>query len=391
MTVQALGSLVRIELDDRAPAAIIDAWGDARVAGPHTASSPATTAPEPATTAPEPATVETTGDTVDTTAGTVDGVSATQPLVITATTPDDPGDGFGDGLASQVTLAAIEALRGRALMFHACALALPDGRVIGFVGPSGRGKTTLARSLGRHYGYVTDETLAVLPGGTVLPYRKPLSIGRRPGVKQTIAPSALGLQPLPAAPLRLAAIVLLDRREGATTPVVSTVPLAEAIAELAPETSSLGALPSPLRTLAGELQRTGGVRRLTYGDIEHLTDPIPDILVAEAPPEPYEMLAVEHPEASDGTAALPAGSHRRAAADEALAVGDDILVRGDGRITLLTGIGPVLWRAADGADAEVLAARAREDMPPPPDGIDADQLIAQALEALVQSGLVVRG
>ena len=46
-------------------------------------------------------------------------------------------------LSQRVTLAAIEAHRGRRWMLHAAGLALPDGRVVVLVGPSGRGKTTV--------------------------------------------------------------------------------------------------------------------------------------------------------------------------------------------------------------------------------------------------------
>ncbi len=52
-------------------------------------------------------------------------------------------------ITSEVTIGAIGGLRGEALMLHASAVALDDGRVIGFVGPSGRGKTTAAQALGR--------------------------------------------------------------------------------------------------------------------------------------------------------------------------------------------------------------------------------------------------
>ena len=52
------------------------------------------------------------------------------------------------GLSQQVTLAAIEAARGRAWMLHAAGIATPDGQVVVLVGPSGRGKTTASRALG---------------------------------------------------------------------------------------------------------------------------------------------------------------------------------------------------------------------------------------------------
>ena len=116
------------------------------------------------------------------------------------------------GLSQQVTLAAIEAARGRAWMLHAAGIATPDGAVVVLVGPSGRGKTTASRALGTVYGYVSDETVAIDDDGRVWPYRKPLSVIEDSGARRRqLAPSALGLQPLPDAELRVAAVVLLDR------------------------------------------------------------------------------------------------------------------------------------------------------------------------------------
>ena len=137
-------------------------------------------------------------------------------------------------ITSEVTIGAIRGLRGEALMLHASAVSLDDGRVIGFVGPSGRGKTTASQALGRFYGYVTDETLAVRVDGSVVPYPKPLSIGSWPGVKVTEPASTLGLRRAPAESLRLAAIVLLDRRPDVEQPFVESVPIIEALSELVP-------------------------------------------------------------------------------------------------------------------------------------------------------------
>ena len=97
-------------------------------------------------------------------------------------------------LSQQVTLAAIEAARGRAWMLHAAGIATPDGPVVVLVGPSGRGKTTASRALGAVYGYVSDETVAIDEDGRVWPYRKPLSVIEDFAAPKTqLAPSALGL------------------------------------------------------------------------------------------------------------------------------------------------------------------------------------------------------
>src|SRR5215207_3950639 len=130
--------------------------------------------------------------------GSIDGA-----YVVRANSPE----ALAQRITSEITTGAINALRGEALMLHASAVALDDGRVVGFVGPSGRGKTTAAEVLGRAYGYVTDETLAVRVDGSVVAYPKPLSIGLWPQVKTTEPASTLGLRGAPEADLRLAAIV----------------------------------------------------------------------------------------------------------------------------------------------------------------------------------------
>ena len=81
-------------------------------------------------------------------------------------------------LSINVTLAALRCRAGEVLMLHAAGLATPDGRVVALVGPSGRGKTTVSRILGREFAYVSDESIAITADGAVVPYRKPLSVMR---------------------------------------------------------------------------------------------------------------------------------------------------------------------------------------------------------------------
>ncbi len=117
-----------------------------------------------------------------------------------------------DTLSSHLTRTAIQARLGELWMLHACALAHPEtGATVVLVGPSGSGKTTVAATLGRHFGYLSDETVAIRHDGTVLPYPKPLSVlvdGRGP--KRQESPSDLGLLVAPSRPW-LKAIALLDR------------------------------------------------------------------------------------------------------------------------------------------------------------------------------------
>ena len=81
-------------------------------------------------------------------------------------------------LAARRLASAIDQRAGEVIMLHAAGLALPDGRVVAFVAPSGTGKTTLSRTLGKAFGYVSDETVVINFDGTVTPYPKPLSVIR---------------------------------------------------------------------------------------------------------------------------------------------------------------------------------------------------------------------
>ncbi|OJU40413.1 MAG: hypothetical protein BGN97_11260, partial [Microbacterium sp. 69-10] len=184
-------------------------------------------------------------------------------------------------LTVDVTLAALEALRGRALMFHAAGVADADGRVIAFVGPSGRGKTTLSRALGRRFGYVSDETVAADETRSVHPYRKPLSVVRKDLPKEQVSPVDAGLLPVPSAPLRLSGLVLIDRDPELAAPQLSTVPLAEALPELVTQMSYLRDHPAPLQSIAGLCDAVGGVRMLRYPDAETVPAIMPEIFGAE--------------------------------------------------------------------------------------------------------------
>ncbi len=182
-------------------------------------------------------------------------------------------------LSSKLTVAAISAHFGELWMLHACAVAEPTtGATAVLVAASGTGKTTAAVALGRHFGYVTDETAAIRLDGTLLPYPKPLSVlvdGQGP--KQQQSPSDLGLLAAPAAPW-LAAVALLDR-DGSPSPKVDAVRTVEALPALAEQTSALQRHERPLHMVAEHLHRTGGLRRISYREAEDLV-PVVAKLVA---------------------------------------------------------------------------------------------------------------
>jgi hypothetical protein len=171
------------------------------------------------------------------------------------------------GLTQSVTAAAIRRQAGRAVMFHAGALANPQtGAAVAYVAPGGTGKTTLTRVLGPGLGYLTDETVAVVEDQRILPYPKPLSIRRNDGAKDEVAPGRLGLR-LPSVEPRLAALLLIRRDPGVgAEPDVVHLTLLDALAALSPEVSSLARLPSPLRSLADVVEGAGGLLKATYAE-----------------------------------------------------------------------------------------------------------------------------
>ncbi|MFE5670506.1 ATP-binding protein [Agromyces sp. NPDC056523] len=305
-------------------------------------------------------------------------------------------------ITSEITTEAIHGLRGEALMLHASAVALEDGRVIGFVGPSGRGKTTAAQALGRSYGYVTDETLAVRVDGSVVAYPKPLSIGSRPGVKSTTPASALGLVEAPTDGLHLAAIVLLDRRADVERPFVESVPIVEALSELVPQASHLASLQHPLRTLLGAIAAAGGVRRVVYSEASSLPPLIDDVLqqTADAAPMLVDVgklsqrdcgcFSRKDDQQADPSAVERPGALWRATYVDALLADDSLVVLLPSRVVVLEGVGPALWMAADGVTEDELRESALRELPEPPADLDVDAVISDAVRDLV-AGDVLTG
>ncbi|MCT9819061.1 PqqD family peptide modification chaperone [Microbacterium sp. W1N] len=293
-------------------------------------------------------------------------------------------------LSQRVTLEAITARKGELWMLHATGLALPDGRVIVLVGPSGRGKTTAARALGAHLGYVSDETVGIDRDGRVHPYRKPLSVIEGAGFKAQLAPSELGLAPLPAVPLQVAAVVLLDRQaDAADVPVVEPVDLGDAVDELVTQTSFLASMASPLQWLAALLERTGGMRRVVYREAAALHDVVDDLLAPGAS-------TTWAPAAREATVAS-AGAYSRGEVQDAVALAHPdrvvVLQPGDGAmgmVRVLGGIAPALWDAADDARIDDLVDAAVAHFGAP-EGQDVRALVAQAVAELVEVGALRRG
>ena len=182
-----------------------------------------------------------------------------------------------DALSPAVTVQAIGHQAGRLLMFHAGAVAGPDGRTLVLVGPSGAGKTTAIRTLARRWGYVTDETVAVDDDGVVTAYPKPLSVlDDGSHYKRQVSADDLDLR-RPPETCTLHRVVMLER-DGSETPWLEPVATLHALARLAPETSYLARLERPLHRLAETLAGCGGLSVLHYAEATDLPDVVSQLL-----------------------------------------------------------------------------------------------------------------
>lgn len=327
---------------------------------------------------------------------------------------------LADLTTSAVTVRAIDANRARMLLLHAAAVSDPaTGATVALIGPSGRGKTTAATALGRVFGYVTDETAGIGDDLGVVPYRKPLSVkvaGER--FKSQISPTDLGLLHPGRHPLRLAGLVLLDRRDDAPLePSVTTVSLADAVSELVPQISHLAARDAPLHRLRDVIDAVGGLVRVTYREAAHLAPVIGGLLAREAESHPGEGAAARgfagaaavrgagtparpgpeqpphkrtdpEPTLHDG-AAPERGLVRRRDVDDWIDDGDRVIVLRANRVRVLDGIAPELWRSLPAAEHElvvrVVAAHGE------PQRGDAAAMVTRALAALAEAGLVGGG
>lgn len=293
-------------------------------------------------------------------------------------------------LSTHATLAAIEANRGNLLMLHAAGIADDSGQVLALIGPSGRGKTTLARELGAVYGYVTDETVGIDLDGTVHPYRKPLSV-IQPGeiYKAQVAPSDLELKELPAGPLRLAALVLVSRVQEETAKAdVTAVGLCEALAALVPEASYLADLDKPLQTIAKHVDRCGAIQRLTYTDAVQVL-PVISKLLRRSEPEawvavlPSDSSGLRNPFAAERFVPTPV-------MDAVEAGGQTAILDVDRVVHVLDGVGPLVWRLlCEGLDFESLALEVHHRFGSPPEQ-PLNRAVVGVFDALVDAGLVVR-
>ena len=303
---------------------------------------------------------------------------------VTVTVPSGETDALMQWVTSQVTLRAIEQRRGELLLLHAGGVADENGHVLGFVGASGHGKTTLSRHLGSRYGYVSDETIALDDHLRVLPYRKPLSIAQLAGVKRQVSPTELGLQALPETQLELTKLVVIDRRDEPTTPRLEPLTLAETLQHVLPQLSYARDTMSPLQRVASVATELGGLLRLVYSDATELVAMAAEIFTTAGAVEPWRPVLSRWDQ--------DAGRGRMRIGDAIDAIELDAAVAvctAAGLVHVLGGVGPEIWHSARRGrsfDDTVQAVVGRYGAPPngSPEG-----LVTAGIQQLVEAGVVL--
>lgn len=305
----------------------------------------------------------------------------TKPLA-SVTVPVQDQDQALQNLSTLVTYKALRYHRGEQQLFHAAGLAHSDGRVVAFVGRSGAGKTTLSQQLGQFYGYVSDETIAVGEDLTIQPYRKPLSIVRPGQPKEQIAPSTLGLKDLPAAPLVLNKLILLQREPDRVDYKIEPVPLVEALQGLLQQMSFTQAFPHPVRGLAHLGEKLGGYLRLRYGNDTDLAPAFEEILSwPTLVPEPWHSLPPQHPTNQH--------KYRLDNVIDALVTNREMVVfSNDSTVRILDGIGPAVYQCLHkGYSLQATVSEVVGKYGPPP-GEDPTELVTSVVEAFTAAKLI---
>ena len=297
----------------------------------------------------------------------------------------------GHSLATRITAEAIDATAARRLIFHASGVADGHGRVVALVGSSGAGKTTAAQVLSRQsFGYVTDEAVSVGDVGDVIAFPRPLaasSPGDVAGPKIPISPDQLGLKHC-VDDLELTRIVLLDRRDGVTTPSLARVPLLDGILELIPQISALARRANPLQRLCRLIDRCDGVFRLIYGEAEQLDRVLHELL--DTPPEAPGGWA-RMPDPSSWAWRLMDGRVRRAPRRDCVFVEDDdeALFLIDRTPARVSGIGLTVWfEAGDAPTIAELVDRVVAQHGPHP---QAEQLVRDAVTQMCEAEVLGYG
>jgi hypothetical protein len=288
-------------------------------------------------------------------------------------------------VSRSITLASLRRRRGTAVLLHAAGLE-SQGRAVALVGASGAGKSTAALALGRELGYLSDETVAVEPDGSISPCPKPVSVVTDPSTpwdKHEESPDVLGLREV-SGTAYLEAVVVLERDPVREVPELAALPLVDAVLAVVAQSSSLPLLDRPLHRLAELMSRSGGPYVLRYAEIADCEGLVRDLLEHRERParEPWTTTPGRDMVAAPRTGALARARWRDALHGEG---GSVVLVGED--VVRLGPVGQVLWGAAaepvgidEAVDAVIGALGAHPD---------ADVLVRTGIDDLVRAGVLL--
>ena len=318
----------------------------------------------------------------------VEGVEPAATIDAAGLIRSDEPDVTDYSLTTRVTTTALAQVGASRLSLHAAGLTDDQGRVLALVAASGTGKTTAARMLGRHLGYLSDETVSVGPDLGVRPYQKPLSVVVDPEVpfrKRQVPPGDLGLRE-PVLPARLTRLVGLRRGDGLSglPSGLRRLTLSEAVSLLIPQTSFVTVFPAPVLELTRLVHRVGGMWELGYVEIGEHLDELRGLLdLPGQPDDAWQHLPPAAPP-TDG----PAGSLARTPWSDAVAYDDAVVVLVDALSYRLDQLAATLWLALDAVrtPAQLVATAVDVHGPHP----EADRLVSDALDVLVEGALVHR-
>ncbi|WP_338749726.1 hypothetical protein [Janibacter alittae] len=267
-------------------------------------------------------------------------------------------------LSRELTRTGLVRLRGRVTLLHAAALADDSGRALALVAPSGGGKSTATRVLGRALGYLSDETLVLLEDHAIAPHPKPPSLVVDPADrwrKHEPSPDELGLGPTPGH-ARLARLLTLDRDTDVTEPSIEPVGLIDQLLAVLPETSSAWLVPDGLDRLARAVTVGGAPARMRYAEVDTCHDLVREHLAAPGtappiwehlPPDATEQLTTEQVTGADPATSQVSGADLdgadrlvRAPWSDAIAHDGEVLVLAGPRPLRLAGAGAALWLGA---------------------------------------------
>ena len=302
--------------------------------------------------------------------------------------PVSTGDPYA--VSRALTLASLRRRRGSAVLLHAVGLARGE-RAVALVGASGAGKSTAALTLGRHLGYLSDETVAVEPDGRVSPYPKPVSVVTDPSSpwdKQEFSPDELGLREVTRTAY-LQGLVVLERDPAHMVPELVQLPLVDAMLAVVAQSSSLPLLERPLHRLAELASASGGPYVLRYREIGDCLDLVSALLESGfgGAPAPWTSTPGSPLVQDPPLPPLPTGARVQRApwVDAVHGQGGSVVLLGHTQVRLGP-VGEAVWqRALEPATTAQATAAVVEVLGAHP---DADALVEQGVAAMLESGVL---